>query len=362
MPMTRLLLLVVAVPLAGCRTESKDAPEAGPAVPLVPMGMASAATLVPTTNTVDVLTKGHHPREAVLGSSEVLLVDTPGDTPEPDDKMDVVTVPLAVGSTSKRLYGGQRGAEGLAYAGGRLVWIVAPSDDKKEHAKILTAKGGAAPTTVARTYDLDETAAVSDGTDVFTFGDVKDAKADVLSADVLRVGASGKANRVAGAGPRPVRTVLAVNATQVFWIQDGGIVRASKSGGEPTVVAKVPGAKIQQMAADDVAVYWTDSGTGDPTWSGRVKRASLADGKVDTISDAPSPFSIALDADTVYWTSSPDAGGRVMAQKKTGGSTFVLATDQHKPRGLAVDGTSVYWVNAGDGTVCRTEKTPHAKP
>jgi sugar lactone lactonase YvrE len=91
-----------------------------------------------------------------------------------------------------------------------------------------------------------------------------------------------------------------------------------------------------------------------------VKRASLADGKVDTLSDAPSPFAIAVDADTVFWTSSADAGGRVLAQKKSGGPTFVLATDLRRPRGLAVDGTYVYWVNAGDGGICRTEKTPHA--
>ena len=357
--MKRALLVCVAlVPLVACKEASKEAPEAGP--PVVPMGMASAATLVSTTNAVEVLGKGHHPKEAVLGSGELLVTDTPGDTPDPDGMMEVLSVPLVVGGTPKKLYGAQRGAEGLAYAGGWLVWIVAPSDDKKEHAKILTAKVGSPPTTVGRTYDLDETAAVSDGTDVFTLGDVKDGKAD--STDVLRVGANGKASRVSGAGPRAVRTVLAVNATQVFWIQDGTIVRAPKTGGDPTTVAKVQGAKVQQMAADEGAVYWTDSGTGDPTWSGRVKRASLADGKVDTISDAPAPVAIAVDADTVYWTSSPDAGGRVMAQKKTGGSTFVLATDQHRPRGLVVDGTYAYWINAGDGSVCRTEKAPHAKP
>jgi hypothetical protein len=358
--MNRALLLFVALPWIGCHDPSKEAPEAAPSAAIVPMGMASAATLVPTSNTVEVLAKGHHPREAVLGNSELLVTDTASDAPDPDGKLDVLSVPLTVGGTPRRIYPAQRGAEGLAYAGGRLVWIVAPSDDKTEHAKILTAKGGAAPTTVGRTYDLDETSAVSDGTDVFTFGDVKDAKADVLSTDVLRVGANGKATRVSGAGPRPVRTVLAVNATNVFWIQDGAIVRALKAGGDPVPVVKVPASKIQQMAADDSAVYWTDSGTGDPTWSGRVKRASLADGKVDTLSDAPSPFAIAVDADTVFWTSSADAGGRVLAQKKSGGPTFVLATDLRRPRGLAVDGTYVYWVNAGDGGICRTEKTPHA--
>jgi hypothetical protein len=359
--MSRLLLLIAVLPLVGCKDQVKEAPEAAPP-PIVPMGMASAATLVATTNTVEVLAKAHHPKEAVLGSGEMVFLDTPGDAQDPDGMMEVLSVPLAAGSTPKRLYGTQRDPTGLASAGGRLVWIVAPSDDKKEHARIMTAKGGAAPTTAGKTYDLDETSAVSDGTDVFTFGEVKDAKADVLSTELLRVGANGKATHVAVAGPRPVRTVLAVNATQVLWIQDGTIVRAAKAGGDPTPVVKVAGAKIQRMAADDTAVYWTDSGTGDPTWSGRVKRASLADGKIDTISDAPSPFAIAVDADTVYWTSSADAGGRVLAQKKAGGPTFVLASDLHKPRSLGVDDKYVYWMSAGDGTLCRTEKAPHVKP
>jgi hypothetical protein len=103
---------------------------------------------------------------------------TPGEAIDPDSLMDVLSVPLAVGA-------------------------------------ILTATAGAPPTTVAKTYDLDETATASDGTDVFTFGDVKDGK-----ADVLRVGGNGKAARVTSTGARAVRTVLAVNATQVFWIQD----------------------------------------------------------------------------------------------------------------------------------------------
>jgi hypothetical protein len=364
MPMKRSFLLFVVLPCLGgpaCHDQAQAVPDAAsPAI--VPMGMASAATLVPTTNAVEVLAKVHNPREAVLGNGELLVTATASDTPDPDSRMDLLSVPLAVGGTPKRLYTAQRGAEGLATAGGRLVWIVAPSDDKTEHAKILTAKGGARPTTVARTYDLDETSAVSDGTDVFTFGDVKDAKASVLSTDLLRVGANGKATRVAGAGPRPVRIVLAVNATHVFWIQDDGIVRAPKAGGDPTPVTKVAGSKIQQLAADDGAVYWADLGTGDPTWSGRVKRASLADGKVDTISDAPSPVAIAVDADTIYWASSPDAGGRILARKKTGGSTFVLAMDLRKPRSLVVDGQYVYWLDAGDGGVCRAEKTPHVKP
>lgn len=365
-PMKRTHLLsfaAVAALLAGCREQAKTTPEPAPSVALTPMGMASAATLVSTTNAVEVLTKLHAPTEIALGKDGLFVIDTPTDSPGADDGMDILSVPLTVGGSPKPLYRGQRGAEGLATANGRLVWITAPSDDKKEHAKIVSARPGAAAAPVVRTYDVDETLAASDGTDVFSFGDVKDpAKSKAHDPDVLRIGDSGKATVVATSAGQLVRTALAVNATSVLWVQGGAIVRAPKSGGEPTTVVKLPAGKIQRMAADDTAVYWTDYGIGDPSWSGRVYRSSLADGKAETLSDAASPFAIAVDADTVYWTSSADVGGRVLARKKAGGATFVLAKDLHGPRGITVDDKYVYWIDKGDGTVCRTEKAPHAVP
>jgi hypothetical protein len=353
------VLLVGGAVMLGCHDDAQTAPDAAPSVP-PPLGMASAATLVTAANTVEVLTKLHRPKEVVLGKDALFAIDIAGDEPDPEDKLDVVSVPLAPGGSATRLYRGQRSAEGLAVAGDRLVWITAPSTDGKEHAKIVSARQGAAPAAVVRTFDVDATSAVSDGTDVFSFGDAKDAKGKPHDPDVLRIGANGKAAVVTPSAGKLNRTAIAVNATHVFWDEDGSIVRAPKTGGDASPVVKLPAGKIQRMAADDAAVYWTDSGTGDPTWSGRVYRSALAGGKVETLSDAPSPFAIAVDGDTVYWTSSLDVGGRILARKKAGGTTFVLASDLHQPRGLAVDEKYVYWINTGDGTVCRTEKTPKA--
>jgi hypothetical protein len=351
--------------LGACRDQSSSGPPAPSAAPVAPMGMASAATLVATTSPVEVLAKLHHPKEAVLGGGTLLVLDTPTDSPDQGEGLDVVSVPLAPGGSPKPLFSKQRGAEGLAFAGGRLVWITAPSDDGKEHSKIMSAKIGAAggPAPVIRTLDVDQTLAVSDGTDVFALGDNKDsAKAKSSSPDLLRIRSDGKATPVTTTAGLVVRTAIAVNATHVLWVQGGAIVRAPKAGGDAASVLKPPAGKIQRMAADDTSVYWTDAGTGDPQWSGRVYRASLADGKVETLSDAPSPFAIALDADTVYWTSTADVGGRVMARKKGGKETFVLAKEQHGPRGLAVDDKYIYWVNAADGNVCRVEKAAKAVP
>ena len=137
-------------------------------------------------------------------------------------------------------------------------------------------------------------------------------------------------------------------------------MRAPKTGGDAAVVVKLPAGKIQRLAADDASVYWTDVGTGDPQWSSRVYRASLSGGSVETLSDAPSPFAIV--ADTVYWTSSTDVGGRVLSRKKKGTDTVVLAQDQHGPHGIAVDDKYVYWANTADGSVMRVEKTVKASP
>ena len=279
--------------LPGCHDSSGGTADAAPsAVPLTPMGMASAATLVTTTNAVEVLTKLHQPREAVLGKDALYVLDIPGDAPDPDEAIDVMSVPLTVGGTATKAYPGQHGAEGLAFAGGRLVWITSPSADGKQHLKIVSAMLGASgaaakPATVAQTYDVDETLAVSDGTDVFAFGDVKSGKG---GPELLRIGSNGKAAVVTVGAGQIVRTALAVNGTHVFWVQGGSVVRAPKGGGDAAPVAKLPPGKIQRMAADDTAVYWTDTGTGDPQWSSRVYRATLADGKVETLSDAPSPF------------------------------------------------------------------------
>jgi hypothetical protein len=356
-------LALAALLLTACHDESSSGAPAASAAPVTPMGMSSAATLVATTSPVEMLAKLHHPREAVLGGGTLVVLDTSGDSPDPGGGVDVLSVQLAPGGSPKSLFSNQRGAEGLAFASGRLVWITAPSDDGKEHSKIVSAKiGAAAPTPVVRTIDVDETLAVSDGTDVFSLGDAKPAKAKSASPDVLRIGSDGKAATVTTSAGTLVRTAIAVNATHVLWVQGGAIVRAPKAGGDAAIVVKLPAGKIQRMAADDTSVYWTDFGTGDPQWSGRVYRAALADGKVETLSDAASPFAIALDADTVYWTSSADAGGRVMARKKAGKDTFVLAQDQHGPRGLAVDDKYVYWTNTGDGNVSRVEKAVKAHP
>ncbi len=369
MPPTRSLApssaLAATLLLLACHDASSSGAPAPSAAPVTPLGMASAATLVQNKTAPESLAKLHRPKEVVVGGGSLFARDPHDPSPDVPDGLDVLSVPLTPGGgDAKAVFSKQRGAEGLAFAGGRLVWVIAPSDDGKQHSQIMTGKPGAAsPSPVVRTLDVDETICVSDGTDVFSLGDAKDAaKAKGAGPDVLRIGSDGKPVVVTATSGPLVRTAMAVNATHVFWVQGGAVVRAPKTGGDAAVVVKLPAGKIQRLAADDASVYWTDVGTGDPQWSSRVYRVALSGGTVETLSDAPSPFAIVLDADTVYWTSSADVGGRVLSRKKKGTDTVVLAQDQHGPHGIAVDDKYVYWANTADGSVMRVEKAVKASP
>jgi hypothetical protein len=131
-----------------------------------------------------------------------------------------------------------------------------------------------------------------------------------------------------------LRTVLALNAQEVFWPEDGSIVRMPREGGTPRPLIKLASPYVQGMVADETSVYWTDRGVGDTTWSGRVYRVTLQDGTRTTISDAPDPFGIAVDGEMVYWTSRQAPQSRILGQKKSGGPTFVLARSKRR-HGLA---------------------------
>jgi hypothetical protein len=100
------------------------------------------------------------------------------------------------------------------------------------------------------------------------------------------------------------------------------------------------------VAADFDAVYVTRPTEGTVTCMSRTNLAVVINfGGQDT------PWSLALDVGSVYWTNLGLSGpGSVMRAPLGGGQPETLASGLAHPRGIAVDATGVYVAVAGGGT------------
>ena len=114
-----------------------------------------------------------------------------------------------------------------------------------------------------------------------------------------------------------------------------------------------------------------DAGDGGPSDGGKGDGGSCSGGgdtpvasTVKTTPAGESPWAIAIDETSIYWTvlgkCGGDAGaatGLIVKMPLAGGSLSTLATGQGKPAAIAVDSKSVYWVNqcAEDGRVMKAD-------
>jgi hypothetical protein len=143
----------------------------------------------------------------------------------------------------------------------------------------------------------------------------------------------------------------------VFWAncRGGSVVSMPTTGGQPLTVSVGQG-WIYDMAIDDEAVYWTARQID----SGGIKRRPKLGGSVELVVRNSAVWSVAADADRIYWTqytvgTSGEAEGGVLSASKTGTMTHALANTP--AQALALDTDNVYWSDPATNELKRTSKS-----
>ena len=152
-------------------------------------------------------------------------------------------------------------------------------------------------------------------------------------------------------------TSIALAATDVVWLDETGgqVMKVPKAGGTVVELAHHQETPLD-VAVDADTVYWTTrTGNGDsdsitaPHPTGGVWSVPLAGGKVTALAKARAfPDAIAVGASGVYFGEqglTDHKGAQLSRVGKTGGS--VAKIREGNPGGIAVDGTDVYWSIGG---------------
>lgn len=134
-------------------------------------------------------------------------------------------------------------------------------------------------------------------------------------------------------------SALAADTATVYWGDAGGIHSIPRTGGTPTTLAAAgPG---NSLAVDSTNIFWVDT-------SGGVMKAALTGGPTTSIAQVSifngnSADRLVLDSTSVYWTEYDTTAGKIRKVAKTGGAVATLASNLALPLGIAVDATDVYW-------------------
>ena len=148
---------------------------------------------------------------------------------------------------------------------------------------------------------------------------------------------------------------LAVDAANVFVssLQNDEIGVAPKAGGAYTALA-TDAIGPWYIALDAMNVYWASACS---VASCGLFSMPKSGGSPMQIAPVVSPFAIALDDMTIFYTHTGQGPEGVASVAKTGGPATELAPNLAHPVGLAIDDAYVYWAAEDDGTVARVPKS-----
>jgi hypothetical protein len=137
---------------------------------------------------------------------------------------------------------------------------------------------------------------------------------------------------------------LAVDATQVYWVDSEGLVQSvSKDGGARSLLATVARGPTEIALGGD-ALYWVSQ-------DGTLRRLAPGDpGPVTLASAGGESFGLAVTPTTLYWTTTEfdNAGsqlGAVLATPLDGGLSVPVATGQNVPAWIVAGDTAVDWID-----------------
>lgn len=283
------------------------------------------------------------------GAPDFIAVDSSNVYWTDFDEETVMQVPISGGSLVT-VASGQRDPFGLAVNSSSVFWT--GLDLHTGNAVVMKGPiGGGASTTLfsgpGNTWALWGIAA--NESDVFW--DVAISNGGIMKTPV----GGGTPTALAIAQGTP--SFLAIDGNNVYWTTDdnntGNVGQVAQSGGTPVTLAS------GQPGPYGVAVYGGNVYYGIAGSSGSIRAVAVGGGSVVTLATSQSrPVSVAADESGVYWVDTNSTNGLVMRDTVVivsgsffdlGGAPIQLAGSQSSPFGVATDATSIYWTNQGSG-------------
>jgi len=159
---------------------------------------------------------------------------------------------------------------------------------------------------------------------------------------IEKVGKNGGAITTLVTGQDQPRYIV-LNSTGIYWVSDwdGSIIKAGSDGGNVTTLTRVSSAMYRTwpspliIAVDSTNLYYINDQT--------INKVPLTGGTATILANSFYPIGIAVDSGNVYWT---DGGGAIYKVGINGGNPTSISSGVSSPTFIAMDSANVYWLEA----------------